>query len=457
MSQSYDLIVRGGTLVTPSGRVEADLAVRDGRIAGIGDHASDGAAEVIDAAGLHVLPGAIDTQVHFREPGHEHKEDLESGTRAAALGGVTAVFEMPNTKPSTLTAADLADKLERAKGRAWTDHAFFIGAAAENLGELARLERLPGCCGVKIFMGSSTGSLLVDDDETLLAVLRAGRRRTAVHAEDEDRLRERLALVRGGANVDQHPVWRDEEVALKATTRLMALARRAGRPVHVLHVTTGAEMDLLARNKDLATVEVTPQHLTLAAPDCYERLGTLAQMNPPIRGEEERDALWRAVAGGVVDVVGSDHAPHTREEKAGDYPATPSGMPGVQTLLPLLLDHLNAGRLSLERVVDLTSAGAQRIYGLAGKGRIALGYDGDLTLVDLKARREITGDWLASKCGWSPFEGTTVTGWPMATVIRGRIVMRDGELIGPPAGRPAHFIDSLASDETNGAEAGAEG
>ncbi|MEE8535573.1 MAG: dihydroorotase, partial [Kiloniellales bacterium] len=393
--------------------------------------------------------------VHFREPGHEHKEDLESGTRAAALGGVTAVFEMPNTKPSTLTAEDLADKLERAHGRAWTDHAFFIGATAENLDELARLERLPGCCGVKIFMGSSTGSLLVDDDETLLQVLRAGRRRTAVHAEDEERLRERLALVRGGASVDQHPVWRDQEVVFKATTRLMGLARRAGRPVHVLHVTTGAEMALLAQNRDLATVEVTPQHLTLAAPDCYERLGTLAQMNPPIRGEGERDALWRALAGGVVDVVGSDHAPHTREEKAGDYPATPSGMPGVQTLLPLLLDHLNAGRLSLERLVDLTSAGAQRIYGLAGKGRIALGYDGDLTLVDLTARREITGDWLAAKCGWSPFEGTTVTGWPMATVIRGRIVMRDGELIGPPAGRPVRFVDTLPSD-AGGPETGAE-
>ncbi len=447
MSQSYDLIVRGGTLVTPGGRVAADLAIRGGRIAGLGDHANDAAAEVIDAAGLHVLPGVIDTQVHFREPGHEHKEDLESGTRAAALGGVTMVFEMPNTKPSTLTAGDLADKLERARGRAWTDHAFFIGAAAENVDQLGRLERLTGCCGVKIFMGSSTGSLLVDDDETLLAVLRAGRRRVAVHAEDEDRLRERLALVRGGASVDQHPVWRDVEVALKATTRLMALARRAGRPVHVLHVTTGEEMALLAENRDLATVEVTPQHLTLAAPECYQRLGTFAQMNPPIRGVEQRDALWRAVADGVVDVVGSDHAPHTREEKAGDYPATPSGMPGVQTLLPLLLDHFSAGRLTLERLVDLTSAGAQRIYGLAGKGRIALGYDADLTLVDLAARREITGDWLASKCGWSPFEGLTVSGWPVATVVRGRAVMRDGELIGPPAGRPARFADTLAGDQ----------
>jgi dihydroorotase len=202
-------------------------------------------------------------------------------------------------------------------------------------------------------------------------------------------------------------------------------------------------MPLLAAHKDVATVEVTPQHLTLAAPDCYQRLGTLAQMNPPIRAARHREALWRALGQGVVDVIGSDHAPHSREEKAGDYPATPSGMPGVQTLLPLLLDHMNAGRLSLERLVDLTSAGPQRIYGIAGKGRIAAGYDADLTLVDLKARREVTGKWLASKCGWSPFEGMTVTGWPMATVIRGRIVMREDTLQDTPAGRPVRFLETL--------------
>ena len=444
MGAGYDLIVRNGTAVTPAGTVRVDVAVSQGRIAAIGDLAAADAGEVLEAGGLHVLPGVIDTQVHFREPGLEHKEDLASGTAAAALGGVTAVFEMPNTRPSTLGAADLADKLSRAHGRAWVDHAFFIGAAAENLDQLAALERLPGCSGVKVFMGSSTGSLLVEDDETLLGVLRAGRRRVAVHAEDEERLRERLDLVRGGANVDQHPVWRDEETALRATKRLMAVARQAGRPVHVLHVTTAQEMDVLAANRDIATVEVTPQHLTLAAPDCYARLGTKAQMNPPIRTEEHRAGLWRGVAAGIVDVVGSDHAPHTIEEKAGDYPATPAGMPGVQTLLPLLLDHMNAGRLSLDRLVDLTSAGAQRVYGIAGKGRIAVGYDGDLTLVDLEARREITADWLASKCGWSPFEGTTVTGWPVATVVRGRIVARDGELLGEPAGAPVRFTDTLA-------------
>jgi len=440
----YDLIVRNGTTITPAGTVRVDVAVSQGRIAAIGDLAAADAGEVLEAGGLHVLPGVIDTQVHFREPGLEHKEDLASGTAAAALGGVTAVFEMPNTRPSTLGAADLADKLSRAHGRAWVDHAFFIGAAAENLDQLAALERLPGCSGVKVFMGSSTGSLLVEDDETLLRVLRAGRRRVAVHAEDEERLRERLALVRGGANVDQHPVWRDEETALRATKRLLAVARHAGRPVHVLHVTTAEEMDVFAANKDIATVEVTPQHLTLAAPDCYARLGTKAQMNPPIRAEEHRAGLWRGLAAGIVDVVGSDHAPHTLEEKAGDYPATPAGMPGVQTLLPLLLDHMNAGRLSLERLVDLTRAGAQRVYGIAGKGRIAVGYDGDLTLVDLKARREITADWLASKCGWSPFEGTTVTGWPVATVVRRRIVARDGELLGEPVGAPVRFTDTLA-------------
>ncbi|MDH3920210.1 MAG: dihydroorotase, partial [Rhodospirillales bacterium] len=398
MAETYELIVKGGRIATPGGIVETDLGVKDGRIAVLGDLDPGRGEAVLDAAGLHVLPGVIDTQVHFREPGLEHKEDLASGTAAAALGGVTAVFEMPNTKPSTLDAADLDDKLSRARGRTWTDHAFFIGAAAENAESLGEVERLPGCAGVKVFMGSSTGSLLVEDDETLLEVLRNGRRRVAIHAEDEARLRERLALVRGGAAVDQHPVWRDEETALRATRRILALARRAGRRIHVLHVTTAEELPLLAAHKDVATVEVTPQHLTLAAPDCYERLGTLAQMNPPIRAAHHRDALWQALGQGIVDVIGSDHAPHSREEKAGDYPATPSGMPGVQTLLPLLLDHMNAGRLSLERLVDLTSAGPQRIYGVAGKGRIAAGYDADLTLVDLKARREITGAWLASKC-----------------------------------------------------------
>jgi len=443
MSERYDLIIAGGTLATPGGLTRADVGLRGGRIVALGQLDRGAAAEVFDAGGLHVLPGVVDTQVHFREPGAEHKEDLASGTAAAALGGVTAVFEMPNTSPSTLSAEDLADKLRRAEGRAWVDHAFFIGAADENAADLPVLERLPGCCGVKIFMGSSTGSLLVEDDETLEAVLRSGTRRVAVHAEDEGRLRERLALVRGGAPVAMHPEWRDAETALRATQRLLRIARAAGRRVHVLHVSTGDEMPLLAANKDLATVEVTPQHLTLAAPDCYERFGSKAQMNPPIRTAAHREALWRALDQGVVDVIGSDHAPHTAEEKARDYPSSPSGMPGVQTLLPLMLDHVNAGRLSLERLIDLVCSGPARIYGIAGKGRIAVGYDADFTLVDLQARRTISGTWLASKCGWSPFEDVTVTGWPRATVIRGAVVMREDELLGAPSGAPVRFLETL--------------
>jgi len=443
MSERYDLIIAGGMLATPGGLTRADVGLRDGRIGALGQLDRGAAAEVFDAGGLHVLPGVVDTQVHFREPGAEHKEDLASGTAAAALGGVTAVFEMPNTSPSTLSAEDLADKLRRAEGRAWVDHAFFIGAADENAAELPVLERLPGCCGVKIFMGSSTGSLLVEDDETLEAVLRSGTRRVAVHAEDEGRLRERLALVRGGAPVAMHPEWRDAETALRATQRLLRIARAAGRRVHVLHVSTGDEMPLLAANKDLATVEVTPQHLTLAAPDCYERFGSKAQMNPPIRTAAHREALWRALDQGVVDVIGSDHAPHTAEEKARDYPSSPSGMPGVQTLLPLMLDHVNAGRLSLERLIDLVCSGPARIYGIAGKGRIAVGYDADFTLVDLQVRRTISGTWLASKCGWSPFEDVTVTGWPRATVIRGAVVMREDELLGAPSGAPVRFLETL--------------
>ncbi len=434
-----DLLFAGGQVFTPAGLIEADVGVRDGRIAAIGRLAGAKAQETVPCAGLTLLPGAIDTQVHFREPGNEHKEDLGTGTAAAALGGVTAICEMPNTRPPTTTAELLADKLARAKGRAWVDHAFFVGATPENAEELGRLERLPGCVGVKMFMGSSTGTLLVADDANAARVLASGTRRVAVHAEDEARLIERKPLAK---TVLDHPLWRDAETARRATERLLRLARAAGRRVHVLHTTTAEEMELLTGAKDIATVEVTPQHLTLVAPECYERLGTFAQMNPPIRDARHRDALWRAVAQGVVDVIGSDHAPHTREEKAKTYPDTPSGMPGVQTLLPLMLDHMAAGRLDLARLVDLTSSGPARIYGMIGKGRIVEGCDADLSIVDLKAKRRITNQWIASRCGWTPFDGMQVTGWPTMTVVRGQVVMRDGALLGDPIGAPLRFAET---------------
>ncbi len=439
MTERFDWVLRNAAVATPRGLAAADIGVRGGLIAAIGDvPAGSGAAED-DLSGLTVLPGVIDTQVHFREPGAEHKEDLASGTAAAALGGVTGVFDMPNTKPATTTPEALADKVARATGRAWVDFAFYLGATADNADDLGKWENLPGCCGIKLFMGSSTGTLLVDDQAVLERIFASGKRRIAVHSEDESRLKERFQLVAGGAPVSLHPVWRDEETAVKSTARLIDLARRSGRAAHVLHVTSAGEMELLKSRPANLTVEVTPQHLTLAAPEAYDRLGTLAQMNPPIRDQSHRAALWAALRAGTVDCIGSDHAPHSREEKAQGYPKSPSGMPGVQTLVPVMLDHVAAGRLSLADFVRLSSARPAEMFGMTGRGRIAVGGRADFTIVDLKARRTIRDDWIASKCGWTPFDGMTVTGWPTMTVIAGRAVMREDELLGPPAGAPIAF------------------
>lgn len=433
---TFDTIFTGGTVHLPSGPVRADIGVQGGRIAAIG--ATGDAGERIDCTGLDILPGVIDTQVHFREPGLEHKEDLESGSRAAVLGGVTAVFEMPNTNPNTDTADRVADKLARARDRMWCDHAFYIGATAANAPELAELERLPGTAGVKIFMGASTGSLLVAEDGELARVLASGHRRVAIHAEDEARMQARSGE-RVPGDPSSHPVWRDDESAILATRRILRLAREAKRRIHVLHVTTPAELELLAQHKDVASCEVTPQHLTLAAEQAYPELGSYAQMNPPIRSAAHRDGLWHWLNQGVPDVIGSDHAPHTIEEKAKPYPDSPSGMPGVQTLLPLLLDHVANGRLTMARLIDLTSAGAQRIFGIVGKGRIATGYDADLTIVDTRAQWTIEERWLASRCGWSPFTGKRLTGKPVGTIVRGRRVMWDGDLADSAHGRPVRF------------------
>jgi len=441
MATTYDMILRDGTVWTVGGPVRTSIGVRAGRIAAIGEDGDAG--EVIDCRGLDVLPGVIDSQVHFREPGLEAKEDLESGSRAAVLGGVTAVFEMPNTKPNTDSAEAVNDKLARAADRMWCDHAFYVGATTENADALAELEMLPGTAGVKIFMGSSTGNLLVAEDEHLARVLRSGRRRVAIHAEDEQRM-----IARQGERVEgdpaSHPVWRDDESALLATRRILRIARETGRKIHILHITTPAELALIAENKDIATCEVTPQHLTLAGEDAYPRLGTYAQMNPPIRSAAHREGLWHYLRQGVPDVLGSDHAPHTIAEKAQAYPASPSGMPGVQTLLPLMLNHVAGGRLSLQHLIELTSAGPQRVFGLRTKGRIALGYDADFSIVDLKARWVVEQNWLASRCGWSPFTGMALTGRPVGTIVRGHRVMWEGALANRAVGKPIRF-DSVAA------------
>ena len=444
MPETYDLILKGGTVVNHDGEGMRDIGVRAGRFAAIGDLARAAAGEVVDCRGLHLLPGVVDTQVHFREPGLTHKEDLESGSLSAVMGGVTAVFEMPNTDPLTVSADALADKVKRGHHRMHCDFAFFVGATADNTRDLAALERLPGCAGIKVFMGSSTGSLLIADDAGLRAVLKTIRRRAAFHAEDEPRLNARKNL-RVEGDPRSHPIWRDESAALTATQRLVAIAHETGARVHVLHVSTAQEMEFLSSHKDVASVEATPHHLTLEAPDCYERLGTRAQMNPPVRDAAHRAGLWRGIDQGVVDVLGSDHAPHTPEEKAKTYPASPSGMTGVQTLVPIMLDHVNAGRLTLLRFVDLTSAGPARLFSMAAKGRIAVGYDADLTVVDLKRRETITDRWIASRAGWTPYHGVSVTGWPVGTIVRGSKVMWEGSLAAPARGERVRFLETLAS------------
>ncbi|RWN56017.1 dihydroorotase [Mesorhizobium sp.] len=442
MATTYDLILTGGTVVNHDGEGRRDIGINGGRIAAIGDLGQASAGETVDCRGLHILPGVVDSQVHFREPGLEHKEDLETGSRAAALGGVTAVFEMPNTNPLTTSEAALADKVRRATGRMHCDFAFWVGGTRENAKDAGDLERLPGAAGIKVFMGSSTGDLLVEDDESVASILRNTRRRAAFHSEDEFRLRERLGE-RIEGDPASHPVWRDEIAALRCTERLVRIARQVRARIHVLHISTAEEIVFLEQHKDVATCEATPHHLTLSADD-YAQLGTLIQMNPPVRASRHRDGIWRGIAQGIVDVLGSDHAPHTLAEKAKPYPASPSGMTGVQTLVPIMLDHVNAGRLTLQRFVDLSSHGPQRIFGMARKGRIAAGYDADFTIVDLKRRETITNAQAGAKAGWTPYDGRQVTGWPVGTIVRGRRVMWEGEIVTPGQGSAVEFSEALA-------------
>jgi dihydroorotase len=433
------VLVHGGRVVGRGGLEPADVLLVGGRVESVGAGLvpPDG-CERIDARGLVVLPGLLDPQVHFREPGYEEAEDLASGTLAAVAGGVTGVLEMPNTQPPTDRPEALADKLARARGRAWCDHAFFLGATAENADRLGEWEDLPGCVGIKVFMGSSTGSLLVPDDATLERVLRSGRRRVAVHAEDEPRLRERRARLAPGSPVRVHPEVRDEACAVRATSRLLDLVERTGRPVHVLHVSTAEEVDLIAERGlgDLVTCEVTPNHLFLAAPDCYDRYGSLAQMNPPVRVARHREALRAALADGRIDCVGSDHAPHTLEAKARPYPESPSGIPGVQTVLPLLLLAVREGWLRWDDLVRVGCEAPARVWGVQGKGALRPGRDGDLVLVDPKVEGPLDPSWLRSRAGWSPYAGWPLAGWPVLTLLRGEPVYRDHAPRGPPRGRP---------------------
>lgn len=439
MAERYDLVIRGGICVLPWGEAQADVGVRDGRIAAVGVGAGAEAASVIEAGGLHVLPGLIDPHVHFRDPGNPAVETIPTGSKAAVLGGLAAVFDMPNTAPSITTADQVAWKQGYVEQSAWCDMGLYVGAALSNIPQLAELELEAGVCGVKVFAGSSTGDLLIADDKSLEAVMRSGRRSIAYHSEDEFRLQERRPMFKSGDPYASHAEWRDVECAFLGTRRLLALARKTGRPAHILHVSTAEELDYLAGFRDVATAELLVNHLTQFAPDVYDQLAGMAVMNPPIRDRRHYEAAWAAVQDGTVDTIGSDHAPHSRAAKERPWPEVAAGLTGVQTLVPIMLDHVNAGRLSLGRMVDLMCAGPARVYGAVGKGRLARGYDADFTLVDMKRRRTIEESWIVSPCGWTPFAGKQVMGWPAMTVVRGTVVMRDDEVQGQPIGRLVRF------------------
>ncbi len=452
--KKYDLLLRRGTALLPRKSATAsshprdllqeeqiDIAIQQGKIVDLGTFSSEDSSHVIDCQGLHILPGVIDTQVHFREPGMTHKEDIESGSRAALMGGITAFFEMPNTKPPTTTTERLQEKMTLSKSRAHAHYAYYAGAEPENISALSHLEKEAHCPGIKVFLGLSTGTLLIQSDEQLEQILKSTNKRVVFHAEDDYILNDRKHFIREN-DPTSHCEWRNAESALNATKRIVSTAERLNRKVHILHVTTEEEMDYLKNKKHLATVEVLPQHLYLHAPDCYQKLGTKAQQNPPIREERHRLRLLKALKEGTVDIVASDHAPHTLEEKEHPYPKSPSGMPGVQTILPLMLNLVSKGEITLAHMTALMTEKPKQIFGIKSKGRIEVGGDADFTLVDLSKKRIIEKEWLQSKSQWSPFVGMEVQGWPQGVILGGRLAMWDDEVILPHAGQPLNFEET---------------
>tara|TARA_B100001250_G_scaffold338488_1_gene305570 strand:+ start:592 stop:1902 length:1311 start_codon:yes stop_codon:yes gene_type:complete len=433
-----DLIIKNGTCFIDGNLTNKDIGIKNGKISIINEKIDEETKDILDAKNLIILPGCIDTQVHFREPGSTDAEDLNSGSRAAIVGGITGVFEMPNTNPPTSNKKEFQNKLNLAKNRMYCNYAFYFGATPNNYQDLADLKTLEGCCGVKLFAGSSTGNLLVDKEEDITKVFENTSKIVSVHSEDEEILNLRKKLRKKG-DVSSHPLWRNEECSMSSTRKIVKIAKRLNKKAHILHVTTKEEVDFLSQNKGNITFEITPQHLTLYSPKCYQELGTYAQMNPPIRDKIHFDRLWYAIRNNYNDTIGSDHAPHLKENKEKEYPESPSGMPGVQTLLPIMLNHVNEGRLKINQLVKFLCENPVNIFGIINKGYIKKDFDADLTIIDLEKIIEIKNERIESKCGWSPFDGYKFKGTPVVTIINGEIKMKDGTIIGDASGRPIKF------------------
>ena len=437
MSDHNSLIIKNGSCYIDGKVTKTDLMITENKISKIGTIKTN-SSKVFDATDKIILPGIIDTQVHFREPGSTDAEDLESGSRAAVLGGVTSLFEMPNTNPPTSNLLEFENKLKLAKDRMHSNYAFYFGATPDNTSQLSQLKNLKGCCGVKLFAGSSTGKLLVDKEADIEKVISSSDRIISIHSEDEEILNIRKKFIKKG-DVRSHPEWRNSECAMSSTRRVVKIAERYNKKIHVLHVTTKEEVDFLAMHKKNITFETTPQHLTFYAPDCYEKLGTYAQMNPPIRTKDHYDRLWAAIKNDIVDVLGSDHAPHTKKNKQKEYPESPSGMPGVQTIFPVMLNHVNSGKLTLKQLIKLMCENPCKIFGIKNKGFIKEKYDADLTIVDMNKEQIIKNEMIASKCGWTPFNNYKVKGFPIATIVNGNIVMSEGKIISKAQGQALEF------------------
>ncbi|MFP4123396.1 dihydroorotase [Coleofasciculus sp.] len=437
MSSDSCLLIRHARILMPTGDILlGDVLTRGREIVQVAPDISASADREIDATGLTLLPGVIDPQVHFREPGLEHKEDLFTASCACAKGGVTSFLEMPNTRPLTTTQAALDDKLKRASEKCLVNYGFFIGATPANLPDLREAQPT---CGIKIFMGSMKGGLLVDSEEALEPIFAEGTRLIAVHAEDQERIRERREKFAGINDPAIHSQIQDNQAALNATQLALKLSKKYQRRLHILHLSTGEEAELLRRDKPTwVTAEVTPQHLLLNT-SAYEKIGTLAQMNPPLRSPQDNATLWQALLDGVIDFIATDHAPHTLDEKAQTYPDSPSGMPGVETSLALMLTQAIQGRCTLAQVSNWMSTAVAKAYRIPNKGAIAPGYDADLVLVDLENYRPVRREELLTKCGWSPFEGWNLTGWSVITIVGGKVAYEWGKLHTDVRGQALRF------------------
>jgi len=434
----YNLLIRNARIARPDGTTfEGDVACDDGRIARMDASITAAARETIDAAGKLLLPGVIDPQVHFREPGNEYKEDLGSGSRAAVRGGVTSFLEMPNTAPPTTTQAALDEKLALAAQKSVANYGFFIGATPDNL---EALNSVAPACGIKIFMGSSTGTLLVNRPEDLERIFANGTRLIAVHAEDETRINARRAQFAGRTDPAVHSEIRDNETARLATELALTLSKKYQRRLHILHLSTREEVAMLRAGKPAwVTAEAIPNHLFLNSTD-YARLGALVQMNPPIRTPADNTALWEGLHDGIIDLIATDHAPHTLEEKKRAYPNTPSGMPGVETSLPLMLTAMHEGRCTLAEIQKWMCSGPAEAYRIPNKGKILEGWDADLTLVDIDYTRLVRNEETFTKVRWSPWNGRELRGWPQYTIVNGEIAFDNGHIREQTRGRRLTYL-----------------